>query len=155
MNIMELGAIGELVGGVAVIATLIYLALQVRQSNTQAKMSVVQASRALATENIRAVSEDPAVTELYLRGLAERDALSATDRIRFDMFMIRLFRSWESQFYENRDGFMSDDMWESYGRTFERLMRQPGSASSWNSQKYQLSSSFANWVDGTVLGSEA
>lgn len=29
MDIMALGAIGELVGGVAVIATLIYLALQV------------------------------------------------------------------------------------------------------------------------------
>ncbi len=32
MNIMELGAIGELVGGVAVIATLGYLAAQVRHS---------------------------------------------------------------------------------------------------------------------------
>ena len=34
MDIMELGAIGELVGGVAVIATLIYLALQVRENTT-------------------------------------------------------------------------------------------------------------------------
>ncbi len=34
MNIRELGAIGGLVGGVAVIATLVYLAVQVRQ-NTQ------------------------------------------------------------------------------------------------------------------------
>ncbi len=33
MDIMELGAIGELVGGVAVIGSLIYLALQVRQGN--------------------------------------------------------------------------------------------------------------------------
>ena len=30
MNILELGAIGELVGGVAVIATLLDLALQIR-----------------------------------------------------------------------------------------------------------------------------
>jgi hypothetical protein len=34
MNIMELGALGELVGGAAVIASLIYVGLQVRQ-NTQ------------------------------------------------------------------------------------------------------------------------
>ena len=32
MNILELGAIGELVGGVAVIASLIYVGLQVRQN---------------------------------------------------------------------------------------------------------------------------
>ncbi len=35
MDIMELGAIGELVGGVAVLATLVYLAVQTR-NNTQA-----------------------------------------------------------------------------------------------------------------------
>ena len=33
MDIMELGAIGELVGGVAVIVSLIYVGLQVRQAN--------------------------------------------------------------------------------------------------------------------------
>ena len=32
MTIQELGALGELIGGAAVIATLIYLAVQVRQS---------------------------------------------------------------------------------------------------------------------------
>ncbi len=32
MDIMELGAIGELVGGVAVIASLMYLGVQVRQN---------------------------------------------------------------------------------------------------------------------------
>ena len=35
MDIMELGAIGELVGGVAVIGTLVYMALQVRQNTRQ------------------------------------------------------------------------------------------------------------------------
>ncbi len=34
MNIMELGAIGELVGGAAVIATLAYLAVQIKQNTT-------------------------------------------------------------------------------------------------------------------------
>ncbi len=33
MDIMELGAIGELVGGFAVVTSLIYVDLQVRQSN--------------------------------------------------------------------------------------------------------------------------
>ncbi len=39
MNIMELGAIGELVGGVAVIGSLIYVGLQVRQSTEQTRQS--------------------------------------------------------------------------------------------------------------------
>ena len=42
MDIMELGAIGELVGGVAVLLTLIYLALQVGQNVKQLKVSSLQ-----------------------------------------------------------------------------------------------------------------
>jgi len=38
MDILELGAIGELVGGVAVIATLAYLAVQVRHAKTELQM---------------------------------------------------------------------------------------------------------------------
>jgi len=36
MDIIELGAIGELVGGVAVIASLVFVGLQVRQGNSLA-----------------------------------------------------------------------------------------------------------------------
>ncbi len=43
MDIMELGAIGELVGGVAVIATLLYLAGQIRQGRLEAKAASLQA----------------------------------------------------------------------------------------------------------------
>ena len=38
MDIMELGAIGELVGGVAVLATLVYLAIQIRQNTASNRL---------------------------------------------------------------------------------------------------------------------
>jgi hypothetical protein len=37
MNIMELGALGELVGSVGVVVTLFYLAIQIRQNTEQQK----------------------------------------------------------------------------------------------------------------------
>ena len=39
MDWVALGAIGEFVGGVVVIATIVYLALQLRNSNRQAQAS--------------------------------------------------------------------------------------------------------------------
>ena len=54
MNIMELGAIGELVGGVAVIGSLIYVGLQVRQSNAQA----VRANQIAKSESNRSLARD-------------------------------------------------------------------------------------------------
>ena len=38
MTVVELGALGEFVGSIATIATLLYLALQVRQNTAPAQM---------------------------------------------------------------------------------------------------------------------
>ena len=74
MDIMELGAIGELVGGVAVIATLIYLALQVRQnsdairwSNDCAQASSVQDSNCLYVRVLSQLSQDAELASIYHR----------------------------------------------------------------------------------------
>ena len=42
MSIMELGALGEFVGSVGVIATLIYLAIQIRQNTSATRAGVRQ-----------------------------------------------------------------------------------------------------------------
>ena len=60
MNIMELGAIGELVGGVAVIASLVFVGMQIRRGNEQvqrgnamerARTNLAQSQRAEARGN--------------------------------------------------------------------------------------------------------
>ena len=45
MNIMELGTIGELMGGVAVLVTLVYLAVQVRQNTNAIKVSSYRSAK--------------------------------------------------------------------------------------------------------------
>ncbi len=69
MNIMELGAIGELVGGVAVIASLIYLSLQIRQSNATDNLSATLGLQSSFNEISRLLWED--CDELLLPGLNE------------------------------------------------------------------------------------
>ena len=55
MDIMELGAIGELVGGVAVIATLGYLAIQVPHGTRTARSAPYQAGVDLRMDPLRLV----------------------------------------------------------------------------------------------------
>ena len=55
MDIMELGAIGELVGGVAVIASLIYVGLQVRQSTIATQVGYQRSSTNAWTTVMRTV----------------------------------------------------------------------------------------------------
>ena len=96
MDIMELGAIGELVGGVAVIAALIFVGLQVRQGNYLAVAATLRDVVRMTDEYVRDLSMNPSLSDLYFSGLADRDRLSSAERLRFDMILSRLFRLMES-----------------------------------------------------------
>ena len=81
MDIMELGAIGELVGGVAVVATLLYLALQVRQSNKTARSESMRAIAAEARQNFLMLC-DPDLALVVRRGRENFAELSKNDQTR-------------------------------------------------------------------------
>ena len=66
MTVMELGALGEFVGSIAVIATLIYLALQIRQNTSQQKREET-VSIQHGQNTVVALMQDPAVVRAYVK----------------------------------------------------------------------------------------
>jgi len=86
MDIIELGAIGELVGGVAVIASLLFVGQQVRQSN-----------RLERAESQRTVTRDYVATMLQVdspllrRAVLDFEGLSKDDQLRIHNWLIAFF----------------------------------------------------------------
>ncbi len=87
MDIMELGAIGELVGGAAVVASLIYVGLQVRQSNRLEKAESVRAS----TRDFVTVAFQTDAP-LLRRACIDFEGLSKDEQIRAHNHLLALFQ---------------------------------------------------------------
>ncbi len=147
MDIMELGAIGELVGGVAVIGSLIYVGLQVRHSNQIATNAAAQTFRQLSGDFVQGIYSDEGLAALYLAGCADRETLPPADRLRFDMMLNHMFRNLESQYLEHLDGHLDSEILLSYQRSFAPIFEQPGGMASWGRQRTQMTARFAEWVD--------
>ena len=71
MTIQEWGAIGELIGAVAVVASLVYLAVQIRQNTRQLSLSMQATELAAFERNVAAGNHvremfivNPEITEL-------------------------------------------------------------------------------------------
>lgn len=112
MNIIELGAIGELVGGVAVLATLIYLAAQVRQGNTIVKSQVEHETSRRSSE-LAIMLADPAHRDLAFRALEDFEHLSAGEGFSVMMRWLAFLNYYETLFYARERGEIDDDLWES------------------------------------------
>lgn len=106
MNWDALGAIAELVGAVAVMLTLIYLSIQLRQNTKVVELSTQRGIAENASAWIYKLVENPEIAELYRKGIRDDD-LSGNDRLRFRLLMSQLFFHWHHAYrsgaFENVD----------------------------------------------------
>ncbi|NIU08761.1 hypothetical protein GWN42_09780, partial [candidate division KSB1 bacterium] len=76
MTLTELGAIGEFVGGIAVVLTLVYLAVQIRQSTNSTRSSAYQ-SWVNAHESLFSSMQDEKFTKVIFDGCYDTRKLTA------------------------------------------------------------------------------
>jgi hypothetical protein len=136
MTIAELGALGELIGAIAVVVTLVYLAVQIRQ-NTRSmeesrRLALAQTYQmradALQAMLVRAADSEhigPLITRLTQRGYPEDVAaledLSPEERGRFRQWQIAQQTHWDNMFYQYQQGFLEEEYYEDSFR--ERVLR--------------------------------
>ncbi len=146
MNLESLGNIGEFIGGIAVIATLAYLAFQVRQSTTTLRANSVHE----LTENILRASAnlaEPENAEIYLRGARSYSSLTPEEKLRFGL-IVGLFIGRFDTVLEYRERGMVDDAYvEWQADTMRLIFSKPGVREWWKSGKKTLTRRVRVWVD--------
>ncbi len=146
MDIMELGAIGELVGGVAVIASLVFVGLQVRQSAEATRQA--QAHRALdaSADFLEHVSADPERAVLLFQGLNDFATLSEDEQVHFTALFRSCVRRWESIIDQSEAGVLRDSAWEGLRHTMADALTRPGSKEWWPTQERHFNTTFREFV---------
>ncbi len=118
MNWDAIGAIGEILGALAVVGTLFYLARQMRQnaeavqrSNAIAQASSIQDSNADHIQIFSQLSHDGELAAIYHRALAGEE-LSAPDTVRFAAFVNAFFAYMESALNQLTRGLLHEEFAE-------------------------------------------
>ncbi len=142
MNIMELGAIGELVGGVAVIATLAYLAVQIRQSNNLEK---AESARTLTRSYVDVTQRCDMA--LLRRGLLRFDAMDADDKHRFHALMVSYLWLLQTEFSLNEAALTERGLFESNAQVMESWIRTPGGGAWWQQARETFEPGFRDYID--------
>jgi len=111
MTILELGAVGEFIGGVAVVVTLIYLAMQIRQ-NTSVNASLIRQNFYDATQRmmLHAV-ESTEFMELFNRAWSTNDSLTPTEQMQIWRHMQAIFMGYQGFFEQYKSGALPEKDW--------------------------------------------
>ena len=126
MNWDAIGAVAEAVGALGVIATLLYLATQVRQATRAAKADFFFRSiEGLVDFNLR-VADNDALPELFWKTLESPDRLTDAEERRSRHLLSGLFRAGERTYFAYRSDLIGEEVFRSQIGLMARLSRMPG-----------------------------
>ena len=145
LTIQDLGALGEFFGSIAVLATLIYLALQTRQ-NTMAIGAQLDAARLGAIQNIRLA----AATSSELQEALNQNRVDhrSIEEDRCEGYWGALLASAEWIFHQSRRGLLPTFYEAGMGRRIGALFSiYRGFEGAWETAKPGYLPEFVEWVE--------
>jgi len=162
MNWDAIGAIAELLGAVGVIASLVYLATQIRDGQRALRASSYQQLREDLYTTINSAVTTPGLSEVVASGMESFSQLAAHDAFQFTFWVTGVVHSYENAFYQNRMGMIDDDRWRMHGADLRNLLHTPGVSEWWRGgltigtsvTKVQFSPEFVALAE-EILGEEA
>lgn len=97
MNWLAIGSIAEILGAVAVIASLIYVGLQVRQNTRTIHATSIDAHISSANFVRQQIVDNAEVADIYAKGLANPGELNEQEKVRFRVLLASiLWSSWNA-----------------------------------------------------------
>jgi hypothetical protein len=137
VTLQDFGSIGELIGAVASVAMLGYLAIQVRQNTMQLREATSVAKTTNMDRTIETFSRyrhllaQQENAELYARGLDSYAALDAAERIRFGAILQEYFFAYRGLQVRTLQGGYESASWAAQVAYAASILRTPGGAEWW------------------------
>ncbi len=148
MNWDAIGAVGELVSGLAVIVSLVYLSVQLRQTKISLKANIKQAAAAAALHNLESMYNSPYMPAILAK-LRDGEPLTAENTERLLPFIHGQHRHMEGNYFLAMSGDLPMDMLEGnrslFGETGwfnSELGRQQ-----WEHARTGFDPAYRQWVD--------
>ncbi len=151
MNWDAAGAIGEIFGAAAVVVSLLYLASQIRTQNREARAASVHQ---VLHEYSTAISRlhEPEMADIWVAAIEDFDSLSATQRLRFVVYLMVAVRSFEDAYFQWREARLEDDVWLALLPSLLDVKSTKAFARFWELRRHQFRPEFAEYIDSLEEG---
>ena len=150
MSIMELGALGEFVASFGVIATLIYLAVQMRQNTKAVRLNTAHAVTEELQDMFSLLVADEGMADVMLEA-GQKRGLSGAVRVRYYTFTSNLMRGYENAFLQRQEDAISEAHWTGITRMMIDFTAMAAFPEYWADRKHWLSDDFQAYMDAEII----
>ena len=130
---MKWSAIAEIASSVAIVVTLIYLAIQTQQNAGAILASSRNALIAAEISVNQQVVDNPSI-----RLIRSNTNPTAEELVQLETWLIEVVRTREHQWLQYQDGLLDEDIWEAYVNALPVILRYPKERAWWDFVKYEF-----------------
>jgi hypothetical protein len=154
----DLGNLGDFLGGIGVVITLLYLAFQIKQNTSQVRQNTKAVSAAAhnnLTENLNLFNETVMANEGVVKVLIKADHgltnLTEVESMRFLTMSSTMFRSFENIYHHHAAGLLSDEQWRGWRELLvHNIHRSQGHREFWARAKTMYTREFQEMVEAIL-----
>jgi len=151
VDLQTLADLGEFLGGLGVIISIVYLAIQIR-GNTS---SVRSDNYARSLERMGSMQEflarDQAFTKIFNRGLVDPRSLSVTERTQFIWVITELLGNLEFMCFQAQEGNISRELWSRWEEALRWWLTFPGVRACWETRPTPFTPTFTRCVERCLV----
>lgn len=142
-----LGNLGDFIGAIVIVITLIYLALQVRQNTNALHAQSRQGILAAAQADMFAIIENPDVA----LSLVKTGPLSPEENVKLGLWLTAILRVREFAWLQYRNGVIDEPQWGTERLVLQNVLRHPRSRAWWELVGRRVfGSEFVTFVDDLI-----
>ena len=147
MNWEATVAVAEITGAVGVIASLVYVGIQVRQNTRWLRSSVIESAGFRSSELARNVAVDPELSSLVRAAMSDAAALNDEERWRFRLYLHSAIRNYEISYSHHRDGLLTSQHFDGLRENLRVWVGSPLFEAWWETSEPMFELGFAELVN--------
>jgi hypothetical protein len=150
LNWDAIGAIGEAVGAAAVVASLLYVASQIRADSRARRIEATHVQIEAFSAYLRMLASNNDVAELFLLGIRDFHSLSGAQVVRFSSLLGHLYRIFEDIFYQRAEDNIDARVWRGFEGPMGDIIAYPGVQDWWKTRCHWYSQEFQQFIAAKV-----
>ena len=154
MNLQDLASVAEIVGGVAVVVSLIYVGLQVNDSTSAIRSTAASDATTAMQSWYLEMGRNRQASDAWFNAMTSLKPLPAHDEFQFLMSMHAAFLGMQNSYLLSKEGTLDAEFREAITTAIVAVKDLPGMDRYWRQRRGFFHTGFAEYVDG-LLGQDA
>jgi hypothetical protein len=150
MNWEAIGAIGETLGAVAVVISLVYVAIQIRQNTNETKMQRTQSLISANSEVNSQLANNKELSDIFRAGVLDFQQLPGSDQMRFGALAFSLLNRYSFAYHQFQNGQLEEIFWDVIEREILVFLNLPGAHAWWEKDKSRFLPEFVIYMDALI-----